>query len=75
MTNQEINKYFLIKTDDKTRKAVLENIANHYGCTLQEAFVEVTDSESEHLLDYITGPMRPAVQVLMQRHGLSWATA
>jgi len=71
MTNQERNRAFLSLTDAKTRKAILGNIANHYGCTLQEALEEVTDPESEHLLDYVTGPMRAAASVIMQLHGLS----
>jgi hypothetical protein len=56
--------------DSKSKTMILENIANHYGITTAEAESEVTDSEAEHLLDYVTGSLRAATSVLMQRHGL-----
>jgi DNA-binding XRE family transcriptional regulator len=49
---------FLDVIDAKTKAEILNNIANHYGITAEEAFAEVTDSEAEHLLDYVTGPAR-----------------
>ena len=75
MTNAQTNAKFLTATDGKTRAEVLENIAAHYGITQAEALREVTDEEAEHLLDYVTGPMRGAVSVLMQRRGLQYAAA
>ena len=70
MTNAQINAKFLSATDSATKQAVLANIANHYGISVQEAFDEVTGAEAEYLLDYVTGPQRAAVSVLMKRHGL-----
>jgi hypothetical protein len=54
----------------KTKNEILDNIANHYGITREEAFEEVTDTDAEHLLDYVTGATRSATSVLMQRYGL-----
>ena len=61
---------FLSLIPATTKNEILDNIANHYGISRQEAFEEVTDAESEHLLEYVTGPSRAATSVLMQRHGL-----
>lgn len=66
-TNETINKNFLAATDAKTRDAVLSAIAAHYGITTAAAFEEVTTEGAEHLLDYLTGSVRSAVSVLMQR--------
>ena len=70
MNNGQINKKFLNLTDANTRKDILDNIANHYGISVADVEKEVFDSEAEHLLDYITGPIRTAAHVVMQRHGL-----
>ena len=71
MNNATINKTFLGVTDAKTRNEILGNIAAHYGITQAEAMEEVTDPEAEHLLDYLTGPVRTATSLLMKRHALS----
>jgi hypothetical protein len=68
MSNGTINKAFLAATDTKTKTEVLSSIAGHYGITKEAAFAEVTDAEAEHLLDYLTGPTRTALSVLMKRH-------
>lgn len=60
---------FLNKINAKTKTLILENIANHYGISINEAYDEVTDEEAEHLLDYVTGSERAATSVLMQKHG------
>lgn len=70
MANGSNNARFLSKIDSKSKSMILENIAKHYGISTQEAFSEVTDSEAEHLLDYMTEPARSAASVLMQKHGL-----
>lgn len=57
---------FLNVIDPETRKDILTNIAEHYGITLSQAYDEITEPDAEHLLDYVTGPMRAAVSVLMQ---------
>jgi len=61
---------FFAAIDSKSKHMILENIANHYGISTVEAESEVTDSDAEHLLDYVTGTLRAATSVLMQRHGL-----
>lgn len=61
---------FLAVIDAKTKAEILNNIAKHYGITVEQALAEVTDEEAEHLLDYVTGPVRTATSVLMQRHGI-----
>ena len=69
-STQNTTAKFLTVIDAKTKAEILNNIASHYGITAAEAFAEVTDSEAEHLLDYVTGPARLATSALMQRHGL-----
>jgi hypothetical protein len=64
------NQQFLSVIDGKAKALILESIAVHYGITSQEAYDEVTDSEAEHLLDYMVEPQRSAASVLMQRHGM-----
>jgi uncharacterized phage-associated protein len=71
MSNAERNAAFFKVTDARTQAKILENIAKHYGITSAEALEEVTDSEAESLLDYVTGPERAATHVLMYRHGLA----
>ena len=70
MSNSTININFLTATDIKTRTEILKNIAEHYGITTAEAYKEVIDEEAEHLLDYVTGSVRTATSVLMQRHSI-----
>jgi hypothetical protein len=65
------NRAFLGKVDARTRSEILANIAAHYGISASEAMAEVTSDESEHLLEYVTGAMRPAVSVLVQKHGFA----
>ena len=60
---------FLAKIDSKSKAMILENIAKNYGISAQAALAEVTDSESENLLDYMTEPARSAASVLMQKYG------
>lgn len=79
MTNAQQNKAFLDATDSRTRHAVLDAIASRYGITTNEALEELTVEEidgvegdgPEHLLDYLTGPTRTAVSLLMKRHALT----
>jgi uncharacterized phage-associated protein len=71
VTNQTINKAFLSVVDAKTSAEVLSTVAQHYGITKAEALEEVTHEDAEHLLDYLTGSVRTAVNVLMRRHGLA----
>jgi hypothetical protein len=59
---------FLAKIDNKSKAMILENIAKNYGISAQAALAEITDSESENLLDYMTEPARSAASVLMQKY-------
>lgn len=68
MTSAQINRAFLAASDAKTKSAVLESIAKHYGISQDSAFDEVIGEGAEHLLDYLTEPTRSATRVLMQRH-------
>lgn len=71
MTNAQITAAFFAATDAKTKSDVLSNIAERYGITSAETYAEVTGDAAESLLDYVTGPARAAVSVLMQRHNLT----
>jgi hypothetical protein len=72
-SNKSQTAKFLSVIDVRTKNDILTNIASHYGITVSEALAEVTDRNAEHLLDYVTGPMRAATSVLMQRHGMAYA--
>lgn len=71
MNNATINSRFLAATDTKTRSQILGAIAKHYGITADQAFNEVIDADAEHLLDYLTEPIRSAARIVMKRHGFS----
>jgi len=60
---------FLAVIDSASKNAILSNIAKTYGITEQAAYDEVTDTDAESLLDYVTGPERAATSVLMQKYG------
>jgi len=70
ITQGSITKVFLARTDTKTLKAVLSQVATHYGISEAEAYEELTDDGAESLCDYLQEPTRSAVYVLLQRHGL-----
>lgn len=65
-----LNEKFLSVVDSETRSSILQAVATHYNITPSQAYEEVTDSEAEHLLDYLVEPIRRATSLLMQRHGL-----
>ena len=71
MRNADITKAFFAATTAQARDLILRNIADHYGIDAQAALAEVTDSEAECLLDYVTGPERAATLALMRRHGIN----
>lgn len=71
MTNEQKNKRFLDTTDEQTREAVLTQIQLHYGISRAAVLDEVTTEGAEHLLDYLTGSVRSAAHVLMQKHGVA----
>lgn len=61
---------FLNSIDPRTKDAILNSIAKHYGISQADAYEEVTDDEAEHLLDYLVEPMRSATSVMMQACGV-----
>lgn len=63
------NKRFLNSLNSKLKNLILEKISVHYGITSNEAFEEIIDSESEHILDYLTGETRTATSLLIKRIG------
>lgn len=69
LTHAQRTTAFLSGTTPQTKALILDNIANHYGITPQQAFEEVTDKDAESLLDYVTGPERAAASVIMQASG------
>lgn len=71
--NATITKKFFSLTNEETRQAVLDNIANHYRTSTEAAFEEVTHDLAEPMLDYVTGPLRVKVLALYLRHDLPLA--
>ena len=71
MSNHTATLAFFAATDAKTKTDILAAIAKHYGISQSEALEEVTHSEAESLLDYLTGGIRTATSLLMQRHGIA----
>lgn len=70
MAHGKANAALLAATDAKTRDEILANIAKHYGITPEQAKDEVIGEGAESILDYVTGPARSAVSVLMRRHSI-----
>jgi len=71
LTNGQRNAAFLEAISPNLRKDILGTIATHYGTDPETILSEVTDPDSEHLLDYMTEPHRGATKVIMDRHGLT----
>ena len=71
MSNNTATLAFFAATDAKTKTDILAAIAKHYGISESEALEEVTHAEAESLLDYLTGSIRAATSLLMQRHGIA----
>ncbi len=61
---------FLNSIDPRSKDAILNSIANHYGISKTDAYEEVTDDEAEHLLDYLVEPVRSETSVIMQACGV-----
>lgn len=70
MLNYQKNTKFLAVVDRRIKAEIIANIAAHYGITAVEVVEELTGEEAEHLLDYVTGPKRPAYSMLMQSYGV-----
>lgn len=71
MKNAHINALFLGSIDKASRTEILQSMATHYGITPREAMSELVDEDAEHILDYLTEPVRSAAHVLMQAHRLA----
>jgi len=67
MTNSMLTTAFLKSTDSKIKNQILQNIASHYRVSIQEAYEEITEKDAESLMDYITGNIRPAISILLQK--------
>lgn len=66
MNNGQLNRAFLNYTTPQMKSIILENISKHYEICVSEAEQEVTDEESENIMDYITGNERSAIHVIYQ---------
>jgi hypothetical protein len=69
--NKHRNRIFLKTISTTSRNLILDNIANHYNVSREDAYEEVVGDEAEHLLEYITGVERNATLILMKRYGLA----
>lgn len=70
MTDATKNKIFLGTVAPEIKRDILQNIAEHYDITTAQAYEEVTDEDAEHLLEYVTGPLRTGASVFMGQMGL-----
>ncbi len=70
-SHSDTTKAFFALTSNTAKNEILAAIAKHYQISPAEALEEVTGDEAEHLLDYLTGSVRTATHVLMQRHRLA----
>jgi len=70
MTQGKINEMFLEVLDTKTCNAVIENIAAHYGISVNDAIDEVIDDEAESIMDYLTGSVRTATSLFYNQFKL-----
>jgi len=71
MTNAETTIAFFKAISKKTKNNILKAIADHYGCSIDQALNEVINPEAECLMDYLVGPVRSATYVIFQKHGFS----
>ena len=71
MTNAQINYSFFRSASQQVRESILADVCMRYSINRSEAQDEIFAPEAEHLLDYLTGPVRSATHVLMQRAGLA----
>ena len=70
MTNAQITTLLLSSVREETKNAILDNIAEHYGISRQDALEEITGDEAEYILDYITGDLRRFVHLMMIKNNL-----
>ena len=63
------NKNYFDSISNEQKRVILQNIANHYGISIQEAEDEVTDMDAEHLYEYIANnpTLRMSIYNDMQR--------
>lgn len=58
---------FLKTLDEQTKDSILTNIANHYGCSNEKAYAEITDEDAECIMDYVTGSMRSCIHLYYKK--------
>jgi hypothetical protein len=61
------NTAFLISLDNRTANAIVENIAQNYGISTEEALDEILAEDAEDILEYLRGSVRAATSVLLQK--------
>jgi hypothetical protein len=56
--------------DYQLANKVVQNIKSHYGISDGEVYNELFSDDAEHLLDYVTEPVRSAAAVILKRKGM-----
>lgn len=67
MTTAQINSKFLASTTPEMKRTILNNIANHYGISIYEAYEELVCEQAESIMDYITGTNRSAISLIFKK--------
>ena len=70
ISNAKLNTLVLSMIDPRTKMYILDTIAKHFGISQADAFSEITDIDAEHLLEYLTGSVRTATSLMMQRYSM-----
>ncbi|MEZ8295826.1 hypothetical protein AB6D11_18555 [Vibrio splendidus] len=70
-TPSQNNQQFLQAISKEAQDEILAAIAKHYGTDASTILNEVTSEEAEHLLEYMTEPLRSSTYIMMQQHGLA----
>ena len=61
-----INKAILNNLLPATRLSVLNHVATTYGITREEANKKLIDREASHILDYLRGPIRRSICLIIK---------
>jgi len=62
---------FLLSLSNELCNEILDNVAENYGITKEEAYQEITDPDAENLMDYITGEKRAAIHLVYKKFQLN----
>ena len=71
INNGKINEAFLMTLTESLYQQIVGSMAKHYGISIDSATEELIDSDSENILEYLTGEIRTATSVLFQKWKLS----